>query len=98
MLAYRLVRLIENHSERLSETLLVRLKSCEKCSAFQKVPAEEFRQRVYEIYQHLGEWLLGKREEDIAQRYQEIGARRAAQGIPLSQLIYAIVLVREHAV
>ena len=96
MLAYRLVRLIENHSERLAETLLVRLKTCEKCSAFKKVPADEFRQRVYEIYQHLGEWLLGKKEEDIATRYSQIGARRAAQGIPLSQLIYAIVLVREH--
>ena len=96
MLAYRLVRLIENHSERLSETLLARLKDCEKCSAFRKVPADEFRQRVYEIYQHLGEWLLGKKEEDIATRYAQIGARRAAQGVPLSQLIYAIVLVREH--
>lgn len=96
MLAYRLVRLIENHSERLSETLLVRLKSSKKCRAFQKVPADEFRQRVYEIYQHLGEWLLGKREEDIAQRYEQIGRRRALQGVPLSQLIYAIVLVREH--
>lgn len=96
MLSYRLVRLIENHSERLSETLLERLKSCDKCRAFQKVPAGEFRQRVYEIYQHLGEWLLGKKEEDIARRYQQIGARRAAQGVPLSQLVFAIVLVRDH--
>lgn len=96
MLAYRLVRLIENHSERLSETLLLRLKACTKCSAFKNVPADEFRQRVYEIYQHLGEWLLGKKEEDIAQRYQQIGRRRAMQGVPLSQLIFAIVLVREH--
>lgn len=96
MLSYRLVRLIENHSERLSETLLERLKGCEKCRAFQKVPADEFRQRVYEIYQHLGEWLLGKKEEDIARRYEQIGARRAAQGVPLSQLVFAIVLVRDH--
>ena len=96
MLAYRLVRLIENHSERLAETLLERLQKCEKCEAFHKVPAQEFRQRVYEIYDNLGEWLLGKKEEDIARRYEEIGARRAAQGIPLSQLLYAIVLTRDH--
>ncbi|MGH9521212.1 MAG: hypothetical protein ACRD3E_01630 [Terriglobales bacterium] len=43
-----------------------------------------------------GEWLLGKKEDDIARRYEQIGARRAAQGVPLSQLIYAIVLVRDH--
>lgn len=96
MLAYRLVRLIETHSERLAEGMLERLRSCDKCNDFNKVPAQEFRQRVYELYDHLGEWLLGKKEEDIARRYREIGARRAAQGVPLSQLLYAIVLTRDH--
>lgn len=96
MLAYRLVRLIETHSERLAEGLLVKMQHCEKCKSFRQVPGEEFRQRAYEIYHHLGEWLLGKQEEDIARRYKEIGQRREAQGVPLSQLLYAIVLVREH--
>ncbi len=96
MLAYRLVRLIETHSERLATGLYDKLRHCEKCSAFARVPAEEFRQRVFEIYQNLGEWLLGKKEEDIARRYEEIGARREAQGVPLSQLMYAIMLTREH--
>ncbi len=96
MLAYRLVRLIETHSERLAEGLSERLKHCEKCKSFSRVPAQEFRQRSYEIYHNLGEWLLGKKEEDIARRYQEIGARREAQGVPLSELIFAIVLTREY--
>lgn len=96
MLAYRLVRLIETHSERLAEGLLVKLQHCDKCTEFQRVPGEEFRQRAYEIYHNLGEWLLGKKEEDIARRYREIGERREAQGVPLSQLVYAIVLVRDH--
>lgn len=96
MLAYRLVRLIETHSERLADGLYHKLRHCEKCSAFANLPAEEFRQRTFEIYQHLGEWLLGKKEEEIARRYQQIGARREAQGVPLSQLVYAIILTREH--
>ena len=96
LLAYRLVRLIETHAERLAEGLLVKMQKCEKCSAFKKLPADEFRQRVYEVYDHLGEWLLGKKEEDIEHRYVAIGKRREAQGVPLSQLVYAIVLTREH--
>jgi hypothetical protein len=96
MLAYRLVRLIETHSERLAEGLLVKLQHCDKCRDFRRVTGDEFRQRAYEIYHHLGEWLLSKQEEDIARRYMEIGQRREAQGVPLSQLIYAIVLVRDH--
>ena len=95
MLAYRLVRLIENHSERLAEGLLAKLQACDKCRAFNKVPPYEFRQRVYEIYHNLGEWLLGKKEEDIARRYIEIGRRRQGQGVPLHELLWAIMLTRE---
>jgi hypothetical protein len=96
LLAYRLVRLIETHADRLAKGLLVKLQHCDKCAAFNKVPAQEFEQRVHEIYDHLGEWLLGKKEEDVARRYTDIGRRREAQGVPMSQLMYAIMLTREH--
>jgi hypothetical protein len=97
MLAYRLVRLIETHSDALAASLLSRVGKSELTSSYcEKVPAEELRQRVYEIYRHLGDWLLGKTEVDIEQRYREIGARRATQGIPLSQLLWAIVLTKEN--
>ncbi len=96
LLAYRLVRLIETHADRLAEGLLVKLQHCEKCKDFARVPGEEFRQRVHEVYQHLGEWLMSKQEEDIGRRYMEVAKRREAQGVPLSQLVYAIVLTREH--
>jgi hypothetical protein len=44
----------------------------------------------------LGEWLLGKNELDIEHRYKEIGARRARQHIPLSEVVHAIVLTKEN--
>ena len=59
-------------------------------------PPIELRERVYEIYRHLGEWLLGKNELDIEHRYREIGARRAQQKVPLSEVVQAIVLVKEN--
>lgn len=96
LLAYRLVRLIETHADRLAKGLLVKLQTSNKCPDFTKVPSQEFEQRVYEVYDHLGEWLLGKKEEDIARRYTEIGMRRQKQGVPLSQLMEAIMLTREH--
>ena len=96
LLAYRLVRLIEIHSDQLSSSLLRKLQTSEKCKDFCKVPPEEFRQRVYEIYRHLGDWLLSKTEADIERRYREIGRRRAQQGVPISQLIWAITLVKEN--
>lgn len=95
LLAYRLVRLIETHSDQLAEGALERLKSCPKTGGFRNVPAEEFKQRVYEIYTSLGDWLLGKTEADVERRYVEIGKRRAAQGVPLSQVLWAINLAKQ---
>jgi hypothetical protein len=96
MLAYRLVRLIETHSDTLAGSLLARVQGCSQVAAYDNVPPEELKQRVYEIYRHLGDWLLGKSEFDIEKRYLEIGARRAQQNVPLSQLVWTIMLTKEN--
>jgi hypothetical protein len=93
---YRLVRLIETHSEELANRLLEKVQNSSYTRNYPKVPPAELRQRVYEIYQHLGEWLLGRREADIERRYREIGARRYQQGVPLSELLWAVVLTKEN--
>ena len=96
MLAYRLVRLIETHSDALAAGLLAKVQKSEFTRDYCHVPGEELKQRVYEVYRHLGEWLLAKNDFDIRGRYREIGARRAEQQVPLSQLVWVIVLTKEN--
>jgi len=96
IITYRFVRLIEDHSDALASSLLKKVQQSAACENFDKVPPEELKQRVYEIYRHLGEWLLHKNERDIEQRYMEIGKRRAQQGVPLSQVVWAIVLTKHN--
>lgn len=96
MMAYRLVRLIETHSDELATGLLAKVQNSELSRSYRHVPPEELRQRVYEIYRHLGEWLLGKSSFDIEQRYEEIGVRRAHQGVPISELVWVITLTKEN--
>jgi hypothetical protein len=43
---------------------------------YRNVPPGELEQRVYEIYRHLADWLLGKSELNVEKRYTEIGAKR----------------------
>jgi hypothetical protein len=93
---YRLVRLIETHSKDLSTRLVEKVRQSPFTHSYSNVPSDELRQRVLEIYLHLGEWLLGKREEDIGRRYREIGARRFRQQVPLSELIWVLVLTKEN--
>ncbi|MGI9102031.1 MAG: hypothetical protein ACR2IF_06265 [Terriglobales bacterium] len=94
-MANRLVQQIESNSDRLAEVVLMKLEASPDATSFKSVPREDFRQRVYEVYDHLGEWLLNKKEGDIARRYLEIGIQRRKQGVLLSELIYAIILVRD---
>jgi hypothetical protein len=96
MFSYRLVRLIESHADTLAAGLERKVTSSDYVSTFRNIPAHELRERVYEIYRHLGDWLLGKNQESIEQRYREIGARRASQKVPLPELIQAIVLTKEN--
>ena len=96
MLAYRLMRLIETHSDALAAGLLAKVQTSELTRAYCNVAPEDLQQRVYEIYRHLGNWLLGKSDFDIEQRYEEIGLRRVHQGVPVSELIWAIILTKEN--
>src|SRR5262252_1092294 len=94
MTLYRLVHLIETHANELASCLLQRVRSSEATPDYFLVPDEDLKDRVYEIYRHLGDWLVTRDELDLEQRYQKIGARRAKQNVPLSQVIWAIVLTK----
>ena len=96
MMLYRLVSLIETHSQALAACLLDRVQSSEATPDYRNVPSEELKERVYEIYRHLGEWLISKDEFDLEKLYLEIGARRAQQNVPLSQLAWAIILTKDN--
>lgn len=96
MIALRLVRLIEDHSEELSNGLLAKFENSPRTADLRKVPREELRNRTYEIFEHLSEWLLTKTGSDIEQRYFEVGQRRAEQGVSISDYCWAITMTKEH--
>jgi len=96
MIAERLIRLIETHSDQLAKGLMEKFLNSEKMSDLRKVPLPELQQRVYEIYHNLSDWLETKTEGDIERWYTAVGARRATQGVSMSHLICALLLVKEH--
>lgn len=96
MLCNRLVRLIETHANALALSLSEKVRASAELRDYHKILDYELNARVYEIYHQLGDWLLERKEEDIEHRYTAIGRRRSTQGIPLSQLIRAIVLTKQN--
>jgi len=97
MFALRLVRLVEDHADQLADNLLKKLRASESCNdLLTLVPDSELKNRAYEIYRHASEWLLSKTEAEIEERYLGLGARRAQQDVPFSQMLYAIHTVKEN--
>ena len=96
MLGMKLVRLIEAHSEALSQGVVNVIRTSERTSDFKAIPREDLQRRVGEVYHNLGEWLLQKTEGDISIRFKAIAARRVAEGIRLPQFVWALMLTRDH--
>jgi hypothetical protein len=96
MLAVRLVKLIEKHSEELSRELNDKIWNSPRCSDLHKVPPDELKARTHEIYRNVSDWLLDKTEAELERRYTELGARRAEQGVAYSHFHWAITSTKEH--
>jgi hypothetical protein len=96
MIALKLVRLIEAHSEELSLGLTQKILSSGRTKDYRKLPEHEMRAGALEIYQYLSDWLLTKTDSDIELRYTRLGELRAQQGISLSHFVWAIALTKEH--
>jgi len=95
MFAVRLVHLIETHADQLSDALLQRLKNAEECrDLVSKVPAHELKHRTYEVYKNLTDWLVTKTLWEVEEKYIGLGARRARQGVPFSQFLFAIQTIK----
>ncbi|MBZ5514256.1 MAG: hypothetical protein LAN62_05325 [Acidobacteriia bacterium] len=96
MLSARLVRMIEDHAEELTRGLLDDLATNARTSAYHKIPREELRHRLYDVYRNLGRWLGHTTDESIEATYSELGRRRFAEGVPLSEVVYALTLSKYH--
>ena len=96
MLGLKLVRLIERHSEELALGLAQRLQDSERTQDFKKIPRDELHLTAMEVYRNLEEWLLQKKEDDIEKRFRAIAGRRAAQAVRLQQLVWALIISRNH--
>ena len=96
MIALRLVRLIETHSEELAEGLTQKLLSSDRTRDLRTIPAHELHRRCHEIYRNLSEWLLNKTDHDIERVYKTLGAHRAERGGSMATLAWAILLTKEH--
>jgi hypothetical protein len=96
MLSDRLVRMIEQHAEELTRALVEDIQSNPRTASYHRLSREAIHNRTYHVYKDLGLWLHSKAEEDIEANYTELGKKREAEGVPLNEVVYALILTKYH--
>jgi hypothetical protein len=96
MISARLVAMIEDHADQLTAGLVESLVRNPRTAGYHGLPRSELRDRAYDVYRNLGMWLTRGSESEIQLRYADLGRLRRREGIPLSEVIYALILTKAH--
>ena len=96
MISTTLIKLIEIHATSLANDVARDLASNSRTPAFRGVPVDDLVQRVFQIYHHLGNWIGDPGATMVREEFAEWGGKRFGQGVPLSEVVYAVVIIKSH--
>ena len=92
----RLIELIQSHADSLTRDVLKDYATNPRTRHWNLVPPAELEQRVIGTYRNLGNWIGNPREEAVQVEYEEWGRKRYRNGIPLSEVVFAVILLKHH--
>ena len=96
MRAPKLIQHLKDDADGMSERLLEKIRSSRKCSELlQEVPAEEHKRYAVDVYHNLMMWLVAENDFSL-EHYVGLGKLRAQQGVPFSDLLWAVCITREY--
>ncbi len=97
MFARKFIEHVDTHADQLCEEFMQKIKRSDRCMGLlHRVPVEEQKQSTREIYRNLTDWLLNNTGSVTEERYVSLGMRRARQGVPFSELFWAVCATREY--
>jgi hypothetical protein len=97
MHAAKLVRHMRANGEHMSDEVLQRIRASEKCGELvRKLTLEEQKHYATDIYRDLTDWLSTESDDTIERRYVALGMLRARQGIPFSNVQWAVCIAQEY--
>ncbi|MGO8815789.1 MAG: hypothetical protein ACLQVG_14150 [Terriglobia bacterium] len=96
MLSERLIRIIETHAEELTRGAVKKLQSSPHTRSYHDLSPDELHHRLFDVYHDLGRWLFKNTDHEIQLRYEEVGRRRCKEGVPLAEVLWSLVLTKDH--
>lgn len=94
MISQRLIEQIHESANRLTNDLIELLQSDPRSTSYRTIPREQLSALKDDLYQHLGSWLSTRSKSSVKARYERLGRERYLEGIPLSELIFALSVTK----
>ena len=91
-----LVQKIENHAEELTRGVIEDLRTNPKTPSLHELSARELHDQSHEVYRNLSRWLTQLSEDAIEAFYYSLAKLRYEEGIPLHEIVYALILKKYH--
>lgn len=95
MVSAKLVHQIEDHWEAVSQRFLRLIRTSRGLPALGRMPESEVTEACRRILRNLGHWLVSCSEEEIAIVYESVAKQRRREGMPLSELIRGMQMMKE---
>lgn len=96
MLSARLIKKIEANAEEITRGAVADLQKNPRTPAYHRLEYDELHRRAYSVYHKLGHWLGEKNEAPLEAAYGELGRTRRGEGTPLAEVVFALILLKEH--
>ena len=93
----KLIEMIEKNAETMAGELKNKLLTDPATPSYQTLDDRILYENIFEVYSRLGYWLLRDTEKgEVRTHYSAIGAQRFREGLPLHQVVQALVATKRH--
>jgi len=96
MLLPRLMQLIESNADKLTDEVLQEIAKSPRLAELKTREDEVLRKRVRGLYHDIGAWLAERDEVRLEEMFGGFGRHRRADGTPLDEVVYALIMVKSH--
>lgn len=98
MLGTKFSKLVGNHSSELATRIVQQLQRSPRTWKYRGLDERELTDDIRYLLLNLDDWLANRTDRQIHERYSAISRRRASQGIPSEQLLWAIVIAKDQII
>jgi len=96
MIGTRLLLLIQSHAGAITHDVVQDMRTNKHIVAFHRVNEADVDARVSALFYNLARWIGDADERAIEAEYEDMGRARFKQGVPISQLVYALLITKHH--